>query len=615
MIMAVRGSGESPTDWANPAAYVRNKYRGAGQVNWDVYTRIIAAAPRLRFSLDPVMYPAEQVWDLVDGSFQVYEASVASGVETMLADMQLTDSRCGGTVRYILTGYSQGAWVIHDALRKMTKAQLRRVAGVDLFGDSDFKPFQQIVRDHKLRDSGFGASAPADPRNLGLPSAVTAHAGSWCYPADPVCQATPANIATKLPLCVANLPSCPHFHYVTGGETKKAAAFLAPFLPRTTLFPHLTLTTPPGGTVGKPYRWTATASCGTACTWSTRTAKLPPGLTFTRTGSLAGTPARAGTYTVPVTATARYGRNAAGSVTVAIAGAWSTVSAGVSYTCGTRTDGTLWCWGANTYGELGTGDTTNRDTLTRVGTAATWAAVSGYFQHTCATRTTGTLWCWGLNDTGQLGTGNIDDRFLPTQAGTATTWAAVSVADHFGCGTRTDGTLWCWGYNGSGQLGTGDTADRHVPTRVGTAATWTSVSAGNDFACGTRTDGTLWCWGSNGHGQLGTGDTTSRPAPTQVGTAATWVAVATGFAHTCATRTIGTLWCWGLNASGQLGTGDTNDRFTPTQVGTASTWASVADGWNHTCGIRTNRTNRTKPCGAGGKMATVSSVLATRPNA
>ena len=321
MVMAARGSGENPQkDWTSPAAYINDGYRGAGEVNWNVYTRLLTAAPGLRISLDPIMYPADSIWDLVKPAyFQVYHASVASGVETMLYDMQLTDSKCGGTVHYILTGYSQGAWVIHDALHQMTSAQLGRIAGVALFGDSDFSP-TQIVRDYKSLDTASGLSAPLDRGNLGVPSAVTAHSGSWCYPTDMVCQATPANIAANLAPCLAGSKLlCPHLRYVAGGETKKAAAFLAPFLPKTTLFPHLMLTTPPSGVVSHPYSWTTTASCGNSCTWSTKTAKLPPGLTFSKTGVLTGTPIQAGTYTIPVTATAKYGRNVTGSVTIAIA--------------------------------------------------------------------------------------------------------------------------------------------------------------------------------------------------------------------------------------------------------------------------------------------------------
>jgi hypothetical protein len=233
MVMAVRGTGESPQDWTNPANYVSDKYHGAGEVNWDLYTRLASAvAHRATISLDPIMYPADKIWDIFDGGFQVYEASVASGAQTLLYDMQLTDFKCGGKVRYILTGYSQGAWVIHDALNQMTSAQIGRILGMALFGDSDFKPLAAIVRDYKLLDLSYGVSASVDPLNLSTPPALIKHAGSWCYPIDMVCQATRVNIAAGLVPCLAGSRLlCPHLRYVSGGETKKAAKFLIPFLP------------------------------------------------------------------------------------------------------------------------------------------------------------------------------------------------------------------------------------------------------------------------------------------------------------------------------------------------------------------------------------------------
>nr|WP_258545436.1 hypothetical protein [Micromonospora provocatoris] len=85
---------------------------------------------------------------------------------------------------------------------------------------------------------------------------------------------------------------------------------------------------------------------------------------------------------------------------------------------------------------------------------------------TCASRTDGSLWCWGKNSAGQVGDGSTTHRSAPVQAGTATTWTGgLSVTDH-GCGIRTDGGLWCWGDNSGGQLGDGTTVNRSTPGQV-----------------------------------------------------------------------------------------------------------------------------------------------------
>jgi hypothetical protein len=104
-------------------------------------------------------------------------------------------------------------------------------------------------------------------------------------------------------------------------------------------------------------------------------------------------------------------------------------------------------------------------------------------QPVCATRTTATLWCWGDNTYGQQGQGDTTTRTSPLQVGAATTWTTISTAKSSTCATRTDGTLWCWGYNSAGQLGLGDTTQRLTPTQVA-GTTWTrGVYAGRAHHC------------------------------------------------------------------------------------------------------------------------------------
>ena len=73
--------------------------------------------------------------------------------------------------------------------------------------------------------------------------------------------------------------------------------------------------------------------------------------------------------------------------------------------------------------------------------------------HTCGTRLDGTLWCWGRNSDGQLGDGTNLNRSSPVRVGTASDWQSVSPGSTHTCGTRVDGSAWCWGYNGQGQIG------------------------------------------------------------------------------------------------------------------------------------------------------------------
>ena len=96
---------------------------------------------------------------------------------------------------------------------------------------------------------------------------------------------------------------------------------------------------------------------------------------------------------------------------------WAHIAAGAYHTCGIRADGTLWCWGDSSSGELGIGSHTGKNRPRQVTTPAPggWATVTTGAFHTCATRTDGTLWCWGWNITGQLGIGNYTDQDRPRQ--------------------------------------------------------------------------------------------------------------------------------------------------------------------------------------------------------
>jgi alpha-tubulin suppressor-like RCC1 family protein len=273
---------------------------------------------------------------------------------------------------------------------------------------------------------------------------------------------------------------------------------------------------------------------------------------------------------------------------------WTSLAAGEEHTCALRNDGGLWCWGNNSAGQAGIGSTTNVARPHQVTTPAStgWASIAAGTNQTCATRADSTLWCWGDNTFGELGIGNAVNQDVPQQVSTpdSTGWASVTGGNEHTCATRTDGTLWCWGADSNGQLGNGSfsTTDFDVPQQVtwpsGTG--WASVAAGWYHTCAPRADGTLWCWGANFNGQLGTGNEVDQDLPQQVVNPSTtgWTNVAAGLGHTCATRTH-TLWCWGSNFGGQLGIGSTTDQVVPRQVQQPSRtgWSLLALGESHTC--------------------------------
>jgi alpha-tubulin suppressor-like RCC1 family protein len=203
---------------------------------------------------------------------------------------------------------------------------------------------------------------------------------------------------------------------------------------------------------------------------------------------------------------------------------WQSVSAGDLHTCGVRA-GQMYCWGYNNDGQLGDSTTTERDVPTPVSGGFTdWASVSTGGAHSCGKRVAltyqGHLYCWGSNTYGQLGDGTTMERDVPTpvSGGLTDEWQSVSAGGSHTCGANAD-QLYCWGNNASGRLGDGTTTERDVPTLVigDFVDWWPSVSAG-DHSCGVHGDpGLLYCWGGNESGELGNGTTavgpTSAPQP------------------------------------------------------------------------------------------------------
>jgi hypothetical protein len=187
MVIAARGSGEDPqAKWTDPEAYKDpNIFFGAGAANYDVYRLLKASAPNLQFALDAVMYPADAVFP--DAVFQMaaYLTSVDSGVQAILADVGQTERICGGGVKYIFTGYSQGAWVVHRALWQLAGQKpsiLGKVVGVSLFGDPLFRPGQTIVRDFRLQTGLWpGAATLSDPTSVDVPKNIRSLTASYCF--------------------------------------------------------------------------------------------------------------------------------------------------------------------------------------------------------------------------------------------------------------------------------------------------------------------------------------------------------------------------------------------------------------------------------------------------
>ena len=278
---------------------------------------------------------------------------------------------------------------------------------------------------------------------------------------------------------------------------------------------------------------------------------------------------------------------------------WNTVAAIDVYSTdthvlATKTDGTAWAWGRNTYGQLGINNTIHRSSPVQIGSNTNWSIIIPGGLHTLAIKTDGTLWAWGVANDGRLGnlvaSGNY--KSSPTQIGTDTTWSNVATSERFAIATKTDNTLWSWGGSAQGQLGRNNTTYASSPVQIsGTTWSQTGIAVGRRFCLAVKTDGTLWGWGNNLFGQLGLNNQgVYRSSPVQVGAGTNWSLVNCGEYTSLATKTDGTLWAFGRNNVGQLGVSDRIDRSSPTQVGTGTNWSLVSGGSNAVLAIKTNGT-------------------------
>ena len=278
------------------------------------------------------------------------------------------------------------------------------------------------------------------------------------------------------------------------------------------------------------------------------------------------------------------------------------ISAGYAHACALLKNGAISCWGKNENGQLGNGRFFHgRTTATRVDVVniADADAVAAGDNHTCALREDGTVSCWGNNSYGQLGSGTPEaepDTAEPTSVAGIAGAAAIATSENHTCAVMENGAVRCWGNNSSGQLGNGRSGinrdDRSENTAIPVAVIGiddaTEIATGWDHTCALVEDSTVSCWGSNSFGQLGDGTNRSNSAPVKTADISDAIAITAGWDHACALSRNGSVFCWGNNLDGQLGNGANSSSSTPVRVADITDATAIAADGNHTCALTQN---------------------------
>ncbi|MFH2010918.1 MAG: hypothetical protein ABI333_30240 [bacterium] len=249
----------------------------------------------------------------------------------------------------------------------------------------------------------------------------------------------------------------------------------------------------------------------------------------------------------------------------AIVGA-AEVACGAWHTCVRLDSGSAKCWGSNASGALGDGNMgLNSASPVGVSGLTSVTSIASGAGHTCATVDDGTIWCWGSNSAGELGNGqpSLENSDVPVQV--------VNITNSFGlgrnsgvganCALLSDLTLWCWGGNEFGNLGDGTYENvRPAPVQVEGLSNVPMATLGTTHSCAALGNGAAYCWGVMStvaqYGQLGTGTNSGSELPVEVVDLEDVRTISAGGYSTCAALRDGSAYCWGLNYSGQLGVGD-----------------------------------------------------------
>ena len=260
------------------------------------------------------------------------------------------------------------------------------------------------------------------------------------------------------------------------------------------------------------------------------------------------------------------------------------ISAGNNFNLTIRTNGRVWAWGNNTFGQLGDNTATNKSTPVSIaGAAKTFCKITADgINHSLGIDKNGRAWGWGENSVGQLGDNTLVSKRTPFSVrGVAKTFCEISSGSYQGFAIDKNGKLWAWGQNSSGELGDNTLIGKSTPVAVaGVAKTFCKIAGLGNSSSTLAIDknGKIWGWGFNGNATIGDNTNVDKSTPVAIaGTAKTFCSVDTGNITSIGLDKNGKIWTWGRNDVGQLGDNTVTNKSTPVAIaGNAKTFCSIS---------------------------------------
>ncbi|MFZ5948284.1 MAG: T9SS type A sorting domain-containing protein [Stygiobacter sp.] len=259
------------------------------------------------------------------------------------------------------------------------------------------------------------------------------------------------------------------------------------------------------------------------------------------------------------------------------------IACGDYHTIALTIDGQVYSWGRNDYGQLGNSNQQNSNVPVKtLGLAKTIIQIAAGSRHSVALASDGTIFTWGNNDYGQLGDGNKTTiKNLPievNQTGSLSGKTVIQVAagSNHTLALTSDGLVYAWGNNDSGQLGDGTNTLSTNAVPVSTLGVLKDkkiikIAAGSKHSIALASDGTVYTWGDNWRGALGTGNYFNSKVPVAVSTTGALngkkiIQISAGSGHSIALASDGKIYTWGDNSYGQLGNGNDSPSTVPVAV-------------------------------------------------